>query len=112
MFAVEKLTHCCIKVVHLTDNLCILPAALVVIFYPLIEAREIFYAIFGFGPLAKRRRERKAIKKASNGHANGVTELGKLHTDNLPGNDFKQPHESDTDAKIDILNGGPAAAAP
>lgn len=83
-----------------------------VIFYPLIEAREIFYAIFGFGPLAKRRRERRAISNSSNGHPIGATELGKLHEGNLPSTDFKPPYESESDAKIDILNGGTPAAAP
>ncbi|CAL8469194.1 g8735 [Coccomyxa elongata] len=87
-------------------------AALVVIFYPLIEAREIFYAIFGFGPLAKRRRECRAINNSPNGHAIGATELGTLHKGNLPSTDFKPQYESESDAKIEILNGGTAAAAP
>lgn len=108
----KKLTRNCAKVVHLTENLCMLPAALVVIFYPLIEARDIFYAILGFGPLAKRRREREAIDNTSDGHANGATQLGELHKESLPSNDFKPPYETVGDAKIDILNGGKAAGAP
>jgi hypothetical protein len=55
------------------------PAALTVIFYPLIEARQIFYAVLGFGPLAKRNRKAPAPKELGSASPGRVSvELGRI----------------------------------
>lgn len=89
-------------------------AALVVIFFPLIEAREIFYALFGFGPLAKRNRARKATLDPTTAQANGTKELGALQKDKFPSDEFKPPHDAETpeiETKIDVLKASKIASS-
>lgn len=95
-------------------QLCSCFAALVVIFFPLIEAREIFYALFGFGPLAKRNRARKATLDPTTAQANGTKELGALQKDKFPSDEFKPPHDAEApeiETKIDVLKASKIASS-
>lgn len=89
-------------------------AALVVIFFPLIEARYIFLAIVGLGPLAKSS-VRHHTESPSGLYSNGDTELGVLPKDKFPSDEIKpaqDPEAAAPDTKVGILNGGNKAASP
>jgi len=87
-------------------------AALVVVFFPLIEARYIFLAVVGLGPLAKSS-VRHHTESLSNPLSNGDTQLGVLSKNSFPSDEIKlaqDPEVSAPDTKLNILNSGSKAA--